>query len=140
MPALSGRLLPEKCPASYCLNFCLRSQSVANIYATFRFRKFFLIFFYNLSCEHFISRVDVVKKNLPVSGLKDDIAKGKAVKDGYLLEKIGGPVNISNCNTQFYSFKKEAQIRAYVLWCWDGNSTFFLCIPAANAGSDLWDQ
>ena len=38
---MPGRLLPEKYLVSYCINSCLRSQSVANIYAPIQFRKFY---------------------------------------------------------------------------------------------------
>ena len=79
------------------------------------------------------------------SGIKDDYSKGKEIKSGYFLEKIGteSSVTMGNIkrNAQLLYFKKGKETKAFVLTVWDSNNNYnYYCIPTSDADSDIWNM
>lgn len=72
--------------------------------------------------------------------LKSDLLGGRDLKEGYTLPKITTDVKIGERNTRWYYFKKQSTNKAFVVLCEDNKSSFFLCIPVAGSGSDLWSK
>jgi len=79
------------------------------------------------------------------AGLKDDLSKGKNVKEGYSIVKIGTESSVSagtlKRNAQLYYFKKGQTTKAFALQVWDTNNPnnySFICIPTSDADTDIW--
>jgi len=79
------------------------------------------------------------------AGMKDDLSKGKDIKQGYFLETIGTESGVTQQGierkAQLYYFKRGNVNYGYVVRCSDSKYNLsYYCIPTADASSDIWNM